>query len=90
MSKFANLTTGDIVLLTKNGNLCCVSRIDKIVNSKVIRFTNLAGFLNNNYNHCWHLHTTYEPEIDITFLFKPDPYIPIHPQIQQFYPELSL
>ena len=90
MSKFDNLAIGDIVLLTKNGNPCCVSQINKIVSNIVMRFTNLGGFLNNNYDHCWYLHTTYEPEIDITFLFKPDPSTPVHLQIQQLYPELSL
>ena len=90
MLELANLEIGDIVLLTKNNNPYSISRVDKIVNSKCMKVTTLKGFLNNDFGYYWYLHTSVEPEIDITFLFKPDPSVSIHSQIQQFYPELYL
>ena len=90
MSKLANLDIDDIILLTKNSNLYSISQVDKIINSKVIRLTDLKRFLNNDWDPCWYFHTDVESELDITFLFKPDPSTPVHLQIQQLYPELSL
>ena len=90
MSKLANLEIGDIILLTKDSNLYRVSRVNKIINSRAIKVTMLKGFLNNDLEYYWCLHTDIEPKLDITFLFKPDPATPVHLQIQQFYPELSL